>query len=464
MKNAMKTAIATNREFMLADTAGQKLFVMLKLRPTKDIATNLPPTSFTFVIDTSGSMYEVVAGDVEDTGVTYQQDGKEYKQVTGGKSKIDIVIESLLTLVNSGKLKQQDRVSIVQFDDSASQIIGLTSATETKQIETAIKKLRDFSGGTRMGLGLRRAFDILSEQEMTVKRTLLFTDGQTFDEDQCQSIANHFATRNIPITALGVGEEFNEDLLTYLSDYTGGKLFYVVPGIAKGTEVSMLDLPNKIISEYSEAQQEVITNLALTVKTVKGVELSRIVRAYPTQAEFPINQDPFPLGNAIAHDETIFILEFTVNNRPASRVRIAQLGLTYDIPGEKRRGEIPPENLIIQFLAGEHNAAQFNQEVMDYVQQCNIANLVDQSIKMAEKNPEKAEKLLETAKIMTLKLGNREMTESLNNAQSELRKTQKISSGTRKTVKMGAKGKTVKMGNDIDDILSEEEMRNIVGT
>lgn len=110
MKNAMKTAIAPNREFMLADTAGQKLFVMLKLRPTKDIATNLPPTSFTFVIDTSGSMYEVVAGDVEDTGVTYQQDGKEYKQVTGGKSKIDIVIESLLTLVNSGKLKQQDRV------------------------------------------------------------------------------------------------------------------------------------------------------------------------------------------------------------------------------------------------------------------------------------------------------------------------------------------------------------------
>ena len=29
---------------------------------------------------------------------------------------------------------------------------------------------------------------------------------------------------------------------------------------------------------------------------------------------------------------------------------------------------------------------------------------------------------------------------------------------------MGAKGKTVKMGNDIDDMLSEEEMRNIVGT
>ncbi|MCH4905298.1 VWA domain-containing protein [Cylindrospermopsis raciborskii CHAB3438] len=462
--NAIKTSITPHREFMPADTEGQKLFVMLKLRPLKDIATSLPPTTFTFVIDTSGSMYEVVAGESKPTGVTYQQDGKEYREVTGGKSKIDIVIESLLALVNSGRLKQQDRIAIVQFNDSASSIIGLTSATEIKKLETAINNLRNFSGGTRMGLGLRRAFDILSEQEMTVKRVLLFTDGQTFDEDQCQSIANDFATRNIPVTALGVGEEFNEDLLSHLSDCTGGKLFYVVPGIAKGTETSILDLPGKIIAEYSEAQQEVITNLALTVKTVKGVELSRIVRAYPTQAEFPINQDPFPLGNAIAHDETIFILEFTVNNRPASRVRIAQLGLTYDIPGEKRRGEIPPENLIIQFLAGQHNAAQVNQEVMDYVQQCNIANLVDQSIKMAEKNPQKAEELLETARRMTVKLGNKEMTESLNNAQSELRKTQKISSGTRKTVKMGAKGKTVKMGNDIDDMLSEEEMRKLTGT
>ena len=93
------------------------------------------------------------------------------------------MIESLLALVNSGGLKQQDRIAIVQFNDSASSIIGLTSATEIKKLETAINNLSNFSGGTRMGLGLRRAFDILSEQEMTVKRVLLFTDGRSFDED-----------------------------------------------------------------------------------------------------------------------------------------------------------------------------------------------------------------------------------------------------------------------------------------
>ncbi|MEY3333510.1 MAG: hypothetical protein RLZZ176_1810 [Cyanobacteriota bacterium] len=463
MQNNLNISITPHREFMPADTAAQKLFVMLKLRPTKDIATSRPPTTFTFVIDTSGSMYEVVSGESKPTGVIYQQDGKEYQEVIGGKSKIDIVIESLLALVRSGKLTTSDRIAIVQFDDNASQTIGLTSATEINQLETAINNLRNFSGGTRMGLGLRRTFDILSEQQMTVRRALLFTDGQTFDEDQCRSISSNFATNNIPITALGVGE-FNEDLLTHLSDSTGGKLLYIVPGTAIGTQISILDLPNKIIDEYSQAQEEVITNLALTVKTVKGVELTRIVRAYPTQAEFPINQDIHPLGNAIANDETIFILEFTINNRPATRVRIAQLGITYDIPGQKIRGEFPPQNLIIQFVPGQENAAQVNQEVMDYVQQCNIANLVNQATKIAEHDPQKAEQILETARRMTMKIGNKDMTESLTNAQEELRKTRKISDGTRKTVKMGAKGKTVKMGDDINEMPSEEEMRKLTGT
>ena len=315
-----------------------------------------------------------------------------------------------------------------------------------------------------MGLGLRRALDLLGGQDMAVRRTLLFTDGRTFDEDMCRDIASDFATKNIPITALGVGEDFKEDLLSHLSDSTGGTLFYVVPGNAIGTQVSILDLPHKIIEEYSQAQQEVITNLALTVKTVKGVELNRIVRAYPTQAEFPLTQDPYPIGNAAAGDETIFILEFNMDSRPPSRVRIAQLGLTYDIPGQNRRGELPPQNLVVQFVVGQGGAAQVDQEVMDYVQQCNISNLVNQATKIADRNPEKAEEILETARRMTVRIGNKEMEESLNGAQKELRKTRKISAGTRKTVKMGAKGKTVKMGSDINDEISEEEMRKLTGT
>ncbi len=93
----LNVKIAPHREFLPADASEQKMFLMLKLRPTQEVATSRPPTTFAFVIDTSGSMYE---------------------EVTGGKSKLDIVIESLQALVKSGRLAQSDRVSIIQFDDS----------------------------------------------------------------------------------------------------------------------------------------------------------------------------------------------------------------------------------------------------------------------------------------------------------------------------------------------------------
>ncbi len=459
----LNVQIAPHREFLPADSSEQKLFVMLKLRPKKEVANTRPPTTFVFLIDTSGSMREVVVGEVVPTGNTFTVDGQEYMGVTGGETKIDIVIESLNRLIHSGKLSASDRIAIVKFDDSASTLIQLTPATQTSQLESAIEQLRDFSGGTRMGLGLRGALSLLSGQSMTIRRTLLFTDGQTFDEDVCRAIASEFASNNTPITALGVGE-FNENLLTYLSDTTGGIPLHIVaeenPG---GAAVSISKLPDTIIQEFTQAQQEVITNLALTVKTVKGVKLTRIVRAYPSQAEFSLTQDPYPIGNAVGNDETVFILEFSMESRAASRVRIAQLGLTYDVPGQNRRGELPPANLLVQFVAGQV-AAQVDQEVMGYVQQCNISQLVGDATRIAESNPQKAQELLETARRMTVRIGNDAMTQSLNQAQDELRKTRRLSDGTRKTVKMGSKGKTVKMGGDINDELSEEQIRNLSGT
>jgi Ca-activated chloride channel family protein len=252
--------------------------------------------------------------------------------------------------------------------------------------------------------------------------------------------------------------------LINLSDATAGRLFPVVPDATDGLGVSIEALPEQIIDEYARAQEDVITNINLTVKTVKDVQLSRLVRAYPEQAELSLKNDPYLLGNATAYDQTIFILEFTLNSRPAARTRLAQLGLTYDIPGKNRRGEVQPQNVIVEFVSGQMGA-QVNQEVMGYLQQCNLAQMVRQATQVAESNPEQADKLLENALRMTQKIGNERMTRSLADIQSELRKTRKISPESRKTVKMGAKGKTVKLSEeDLQQGLSDEQIRKITGT
>lgn len=459
----LNVSITPHREFLPADSPEQKLFLMLKLRPTQEAASSRPSTTFAFVIDTSGSMYEVVVGEPQPTGRTFFSDGKEYNEVTGAKSKIDIVMESLQTLIDSGRLDVSDRVALIQFDDSATTILPLTSATQAPTIKDAIAKLREFSGGTRMGLGLRHAFDLLGSQQMTSRRIVLFTDGETFDEDYCLELVPHFATSNIPITAIGVGD-YKDDLLLKLSDTTGGFPIHVDPDATPGgPAISITELPNTIIQEFNRAQQDVINNLKMTVQTVKGVTLNRIVRAYPEQAEFSLTSDPYPIGNATANDETVFILEFNLDSRPAQRVRIARLGLTYDIPGQNRRGELPPQNVVVQFVAGQMGA-QVDQEVMGYVQQCNIGDMVKRATILADRDPEQAEHLLQTAQKITQRLGNSSMTRSLGDARDELRKTRKISPERSKTIKMGSKGKTVRMGGDVNDAISDEQIRKISGT
>ena len=458
----LQIQISPHREFLPADAPEQKLFLMLKVRPTKEVANTRPPTNFVFVIDTSGSMYEVVKDAGEPTGTIFESDGNHYQEVEGGKSKLDLVVKSLENLLHSGKLTQSDRIAIIQFDDRASTLVELTPATPISEIENAINRLRDFSGGTRMGLGMSRAYDLLANLGMASNRTLIFTDGHTFDEDRCLELVQQYAGHNIPITALGVGE-FNEDLLIKLSDLTAGRVHHVVGEQTEGTNISIQELPSQIIAEFSQAQQDVITNLALTVKTVKGVQLTRIIRAYPEQAEFSLKLDPYPIGNSTAGDETVFILEFNIESRKASRVRIAQLGLTYDIPGKNRRGEVPPQDLKIQFVAGQMGA-QVDPEVMGYIQQCNIVDLLKKATQVAESNPQQAEEIFETARRITQRIGNEKMTRSIGDAQAELRKTRKISSETSKTIKIGSKGKTVRMSNDINDELSDEEIREASGT
>jgi Ca-activated chloride channel homolog len=436
----LNTEIKPHRDFLPAESPEQKLFVLLKLQPAKEAATSKPPTAFTFAIDTSGSMYESI----------------------GNTTKIDIAIESLLSLIRSGRLDQNDSVAIVQFDDTASTLIPLTPATEISKLETAITNLRKFSGGTCMARGLQQALNVSAGINMTVVRTLLFTDGETFDEDECQELAKEFAARNIPITALGVGD-YNEDLLIKMSDTTGGTLAHVVTGTPTGNQLSIANLPQELLANFAQAQQEVITNLCLNVKTVADVKITKVIRAYPTQAEFILDLPPYQIGNAAANDETVFILEFAIGHRPAAKVRIAQISLTYDVPGQNHRGELPPQNLVVQFVTGQV-AAQVDREVMGYVQQCNISQLVNEATLVAEQNPQKAEELLETARRMTVRLGNDAMTASLEGAQSELRKTRRLSSDMRKTVKMGSKGKTVKMDSSSEAELSDEKIRELTET
>ncbi len=458
----LETRLQPHREYLMANMPDQKMFLALKVRPQAEAAGARPQLAIAFVVDTSGSMREVVTEPTHRTGQSVRVDGKEYEVVRGARSKMDLVVEALQNLLNSRQLQPSDRLALIKFDDHAGVVQPFTEAANKARLVAATQQLTQFSGGTHMGAGMLEGMKLL-RKESGSRRMLLLTDGQAFDEPLVEQAAEQLAEAHIPVTAIGVGDDWNDDLLTEITDRTQGKPFHIVPDTQNPLPPSLRasELPQAILGELENAANEVITHIALAVKTVKEVSLDRVTRVYPTQSEVDLRAVPHPLGNAAKGDWTVFILEFTLPARPPARIRLAQLGLTYEVPGKGYRGEVPPMDVVVEFTTDETLAAQIDPQVMQWVQQRNIEMLVRQATQEARTDPAKAAKTLELARNMTVKLGNTAMTRALDQAVGELKSSKTISIGTAKTIKIGAKTQVLKQ--EQSDLPSDEEIRKMTG-
>jgi len=455
----LQSDVCSHRPYLRASAGAQKLFLMLKLLPTPEAANARPDVSVAVVIDTSGSMREPAPGTTPELVRTdpVTIDGKTYNATYSGSSKLDVTMEAARRLVESEHLRPDDHVSLIHFDDQSDVLAAEKVGEGRSRLAQAIDRRHEYSGGTQMASGLRDVEAELRGQRDDTRTVLLLTDGRAIDEEECREAASALAALRARIIALGVGEEYNEDLLSDLASATGGKPYDFR---------DMTVLPEIFDAELGAATRQVITDVEATVKTVRDVKLVSVARVYPSLADLDAAQAPLLLGSLEAGDHTIFIVEFDVPERPAVRARLAQIGVTYRVPGQGYRGEIPPVDVTVEYTTDETLASSVDPEVMGYVQQRNVDSRVRQARQQAESNPEQAVKTLRIARSMTQRLGNRGMTVALGKAEDELRSRGMIAIGTRKTIKLGARTQTMKVGPDDDlpqNVPSQDEIRRLTG-
>ena len=477
MPKVLDVKVIPHRNYLIADTPDQKLFIELKLGTKLESGSNLP-LSIAFIVDTSGSMREIVSGSPVNTGKTETLDENTHNIVSGvdSKSKIGILIGGLKKFVSSSKLKNTDRISLVKFDDNAEVLLPFTNVEDKNkdEIVRAVESLTNYSGGTCMGAGLKETLNLISK-ETGNRRIIMLTDGQTSDEDLVREISSELAKLNIPVIAIGIGEDWNENLITFITDKTQGKPFYAsteplnrrftdtANNPAGNIAIKPSDIPETMIKELDRAVNETLTGVSMVINTAKDVIIDKITRVYPEVSEVDIGIKPHSLGSINPEENAVFIIESTIPERESLKSRLMQLSLTYNVPGENYRGENPPEDVIVEFTADESKASVIDQEVMQWVQQRNIGGLMEKAIQEANDNPSNASRTLDMARRMTIKLGNSAMTKIIELAQNEIRENNTISSGTSKTLRIGSKTKTVKIGSEKDG-LSDEQIRKLAGT
>jgi len=218
------------------------------------------------------------------------------------------------------RLGTQDRFALVTYSDGATLTLPLAPAEDGirdgwLQAVDAITA----EGSTNMSSGLDLGLDVIERARAAgrVPRAILISDGLANQGDPTPEGLTRRAARaargEYMLTTVGVGDDFNEYLMTALADAGTGNYYYL-----HGAE----DLATVFAREFTAARHTVATGLAVRIEPAAGV---RVVDA----AGYPLEQT----GDAVVF-------------RPGSlfagqrRSIWVTLAVPHDAPGEHPLGRI----------------------------------------------------------------------------------------------------------------------------
>jgi len=216
---------------------------------------NRKPTDFVIVLDRSGSM-------------------ADYRKMEFAKKSID-------SLIN--QLKTGDRFALVDFDSVVEVPIALTEVTEAAKGRFR-EKVRSIEprDGTNLGGGLIAGIDIIKgagRQSGHAQRMILLSDGLAnegiTDTSELSRIAEKAVSGEFAVSTIGVGLDFNENLMSSLADHGNGNYTFL-------EDLSTLD--KVLAQEFYGASRIYASDLKVKLNLSQGIEAIE-ASGYPIERE-----------------------------------------------------------------------------------------------------------------------------------------------------------------------------------
>lgn len=280
------------------------------------------------------------------------------------------------------QLSPDDILSIVSFSDRADVLIPAAPVSDKTALRSMVSMMRA-EGGTEIFHGLSAGMDQIQKYlaPRLVNHIILLTDGRTFgDEDQCLRLAERASQLGISISAMGIGDEWNDVFLDTLASRTGGNSAYInSPGAVV-----------RFLNDRVRSLGDVFTErLQLTIAPDADIILESVFRLQPSPQPVDVSPQPIPIG-ALEYNRPISLL-IQLQMPPSSRNgfrTVARIDVTGDVLVAERQGykvlsdisvEInsnpPPEDppLAILDALGKLTLYRMQQKAEDALAQGNVA-------------------------------------------------------------------------------------------
>src|SRR5258707_89062 len=346
MPGEVTLAHQVGKDFMPVTGGSQVAYALVEAQPIEMMVRVRKPLNFALVLVHSGSMK-----------------GAKLRNV---KEAVKMVID---------RLEPTDYVSVVIFDDTSQVVIPSLPANDKPGMKATVDQIRD-AGGTTMSLGMIQGLNELRRWNMpnAVNRMILLTDGVTYgDSDRCRQLARDAAAAGIAIYPLGIGADWDEDLLDSIGQLSGGMPAEFIR--------DPLDALSIFEQQLQSAVDVAIRNATLILRLPVGVTAKKPVKVLPIisdlgQSVLSDRQVVIPLGDLEKDKPQSVLVELLIDPRPAGLFRIAQTELSYDVPITNLVGERLRDDIKVTFTTDANQAAPVNAYVMNMAEKANAHRLV----------------------------------------------------------------------------------------
>ncbi len=404
------------RPLLPALPSPQVAYLLLEVSPTAVVANVQTPVNVGFVLDRSGSM----KGD-----------------------KIRCVRDA--TQLALSLMGPQDTVSVVTFDHRREVLIPAQSVQNVADLQRQIARIKD-GGGTKIAPALESALQEVRKQAASaISRLILLTDGQTEGERDCLSLADMIGQIGIPLTALGVGDDWNEDLLIDMANRTGGVAEYFR---------NPHDIAAFFQGAVQQAQSAVVQNAELTLRLVQGVTPRSIWQVAPLIQQMsyrPVDDRSLgvSLGELSKDAKRVLLFELLVDPRQPGQYRIGQIEVNYNVPQLNVSNEKTRYDVVLSFVADPAQATGVVPQVMNIVEKVSAHKLQTRALEdLSAGNVAAATQKLQGAVTRLLNQGEVELAQTMQDEITNIQQGGQMSSAGQKTIKFGTR-KTVRL-SDID--------------
>ncbi len=223
------------------------------------------------------------------------------------------------------QLTEQDTLSVVVFNDREEIIIPATYVANKAALKAKVSMIAA-SGGTEIYKGLAAGVEQNRRRlaPKLVNHVILLTDGNTFgDQEQCLELAKTAAEQGIGISAMGLGQEWNDEFLDELASITGGNSQYI------NSASAVVRFLNDHVRNLSNAFAE---RVRLSVAPDPDVQLESAFKLAPHPQPLATNEGYIQLGSLQANRliSVLFQFQMPANMAPGFR-SIARLAASGDI-------------------------------------------------------------------------------------------------------------------------------------